>query len=44
MTKEPKQIDLTKEEAQSLRQRLLSNNLDEKDKEILLGLMSFNFW
>ena len=44
MAKEPKQIDLTKEEAQSLRQRLLSNNLDEKDKEILLGLMSFNFW
>lgn len=44
MTKEPKQIYLTTEEAQTLKQRLLSDNLNDKDKEILLGLVSFNFW
>ena len=41
---EPKKIDLTTEQAESLRQRLLVPNLNDKDKEILLGMVSFNFW
>lgn len=41
---EPKRIDLTNEQAESLKQRLLTNNLNDKDKEIMLGLVSFNLW
>lgn len=41
---EPKKIDLTPEQAEALRQRLVSNQLNENDKEILLGMVSFNFW
>lgn len=42
---EPKKVDLTEEQAESLKQRLLAaQDLPEQDKEILLGLVSFNFW
>ena len=39
-----KQIDLTTEQAEALRKQLLACNLNEGEKEILLGLISFNFW
>jgi hypothetical protein len=44
MAKEPKQIKLTAGEAESLKQRLLTEKLSEQDKELLAGLVSFNLW
>jgi hypothetical protein len=41
---EPRKIDLTQQQAESLKQRLLTNNLCDTDKEILLGMVAFNFW
>ena len=40
----PKKIDLTIQDAEKLQQRLLNNSLTNEDKEILIGMMSFNFW
>ncbi len=42
--KEPKQIQLTAEQAEALKQRLLAEKLSEQDKELLAGLVSFNLW
>lgn len=45
MPKEPKQIDLTSDQAASLTQRLLAaKDISEQDKELLAGLVSFNLW
>ena len=45
MAKQPKQVSLTESEAAALKQRLLAvTELNEKDKELLAGLLSFNLW
>jgi hypothetical protein len=45
MTKKPKQINLTTDQAASLKQRLLAaKDISLQDKELLAGLVSFNLW
>jgi hypothetical protein len=44
MSKKPKQVELTPEEIEELKQRILSETLTVSDKELLVGLISFNFW
>ena len=43
-TDAPEKIQLSFEEAESLKTRLQSNDLSEKDRKLLLGLISFNLW
>ena len=42
--KTPKQVKLTEEEVEALKQRLQDNALTKKDIEIMMGLISVNEW
>jgi hypothetical protein len=43
-TVKPEKIQLTAEEAESLKFRVINNLLSEADKKILTGLISFSIW
>ena len=42
--KEPKRVDLTKEEADALIDRVKSNQLTVSDRELLAGIVQFMLW
>ena len=44
MSAQPKQVSLTAQEAEALKQRVLSQSLSDTDQELLVGLITFNFW
>ena len=45
MSKGPKKINLTAEEADALKKHVLSGGeLDSEQRELLAGLISFNLW
>ena len=43
-TKTPKQIKLTAQEANELKQRITDNTLSEQDRSTILELIAFNAW
>ncbi|MCP4494701.1 MAG: transposase [Gammaproteobacteria bacterium] len=42
--KAPKQVILSAQEASALKERVKKSNLSQKDLDIMLGLIGFNFW
>lgn len=44
MSKKPKAVELTLEQTEALKQRILLKELTDSDKELLVGLISFNLW